>query len=101
MSVSSSSRSGAHCAAAADFAQDRQFVRAAATVADVDVDGHLLRHRQFAVVKGRQSTPCCDARERLHTDLSSRSLARSASCARVSRDFTVPIAIPSENAISS
>ena len=110
MSFSRSSRSGAQFAAAATdlarstsptprIAASSSAQRAAA--AQVAVNGHLVVHRQLAVVKGRQSTPGGDARQRLHTDLSSRSFARNASRARVSRDFTVPIAIPSENAISS
>ena len=58
-------------------------------------------HWQLTIVKRLQPAAGSRAGEGPHAVLASRSSARSAWRARVSRDFTVPTATPSEYAISS
>ena len=67
----------------------------------VRLDGDLIADRQLAVVERGQLAPHLPTCSRHHDLSASLSWARSASRARVSRDFTVPTATPSENAISS
>src|SRR5262245_19866599 len=60
------------------------------------VDFNLLADRQFVVVIRLQTTPGRSTAQDLHRVLASRSSKRSVCRARVSRDFTVPTATPSE-----
>jgi hypothetical protein len=78
-----------------------QHRRALIAPLEMRADGDLVRDRELAIVEGLQAATRRSARERLHALLSSRSSSRSACRARVSLDFTVPTATPSENAISS
>ena len=68
---------------------------------EVSRDGNLIADRQLSIAKGVQPATRGRAGEDLHAVRSPRSSRRSAWRARVSRDFTVPTATPSENAISS
>ena len=68
---------------------------------EVRVHGNLIGNGELAVVKRLEPPARRRAGERLHAVLASRSSRRSACRARVSRDFTVPTATPSEKAISS
>src|SRR5205814_9101755 len=72
-------------------------------VAPVEMRAHgdLVGHAELTVVKRLQAAARGGAREGLHAVRSSRSCRRSVCPARVRRDLTVPMATPSENAISS
>jgi PAS domain S-box-containing protein len=69
--------------------------------AEVRLDGDLFADRQFAIMERGQPSPHVPASSRHHDLSASLNWDRSASRARVSRDFTVPTATPRENAISS
>ena len=68
---------------------------------EVRLDGNVRVDRQFAVLKRGQLAPNLPAGLRHHVLSASLSWLRSADRARVRRDFTVPTATSSENAISS
>ncbi len=89
------------CSAVRIDAQVGQRPGAALAPFEVRADGDLIGERELAIVKRLETPARRRAGERLHAVLSSRSSSRSAWRARVSRDFTVPTATPSENAISS
>jgi hypothetical protein len=86
---------------AADRLEIGEQLGAAVAPLEVGTDGDLLGDAELAVVERLQAAPRRRAGERLHALLASRSSWRSAWRARVSRDFTVPTATPSEKAISS
>ena len=85
----------------AQFSKRRHLGRARLASTQMRFDGNLHLNWQFVVVVSRHPASDRTARQPLHTALASRSRTRSASRPRVSRDFTVPTATPSENAISS
>jgi hypothetical protein len=75
--------------------------RAVRTRFQMRVDFNLLTDRQFVVVIRLQAPTGRGTAQQLHRVLASRSSRRKVCRARVSRDFTVPTATPSEYAISS
>src|SRR5205807_773317 len=85
---------------AAEPAQIGELVGAVIAPFEVRADGDLVADRELAVVERLQPPARFRAGERRHAVLASRSSRRSAWRARVSRDFTVPTATPSEKAIS-
>ena len=75
--------------------------RAGLAPAQVGFHQHLIAHRQLVVDEGVEPRAHVVAADVADHDFSPSSSARSACRARVSRDLTVPTAMPSENAISS
>ena len=85
----------------ADQAHVLHTQRAGLAPAEVRFDRQLIRHRQLTVDQPFEQCPRVVAADVLSHVRSPSSSARSDWRARVSRDFTVPTATPSENAISS
>jgi len=75
--------------------------KAGDAVLQMALNGNPLLDRQLVVVELLEPFLHVFAPRDVHHDRLSRSWCRSACRARVSRDFTVPTATPSENAISS
>ena len=75
--------------------------RAGDAIVQVALNGDALLERQLVVVELLEPVLHVLAADGVHHGRVSRSWTRSACRARVSRDFTVPTATPSEKAISS